>query len=77
MDDEHILAIPGAGTCPQPTDIHEASSWMSYQVDQLNLAVKKLVDAGATIELVRTSRYHNGTGNWGDQFRTHLVKENR
>ncbi|NVK20288.1 MAG: hypothetical protein HWE30_16445 [Methylocystaceae bacterium] len=77
MDDEQILAIPGAGTCPQPTDPHVASSWVTYQVDQLNLAVKKLVEAGVTIELVRASRYHNGNGNWGDQFRTHIRNDSR
>ena len=36
-------------------------------VHRMNEAVIRAVDAGVSVELVRTSRYHDGKGNWGDQ----------
>lgn len=35
---------------------------------RLNEAVRKAVEAGYSVELVRTSRCHDGAGNWGDQI---------
>ncbi|MDQ0463702.1 hypothetical protein QO010_001473 [Caulobacter ginsengisoli] len=35
---------------------------------RLNEAVRKAVEAGYSVELVRTSRCHDGSGNWGDQI---------
>jgi len=37
------------------------------QVHRLNHAIVQAVEAGATIELLRCSRYHAGDGQWGDQ----------
>lgn len=37
------------------------------QVHRLNHAIVKAVEAGATIELLRCSRFHSGEGSWGDQ----------
>lgn len=37
------------------------------QVHRLNHAIVKAVEAGATIELLRCSRFHAGDGHWGDQ----------
>ncbi|WP_448191156.1 SMc00767 family acetate metabolism repressor [Azospirillum sp. sgz301742] len=41
---------------------------VANSLHRLNEAVVKCVDAGITVELMRTARYHNETGNWGDQL---------
>lgn len=35
---------------------------------RLNEAVRRAIDAGYSVELVRSSRFHDGAGNWGDQI---------
>ena len=35
---------------------------------RLNEAIVRAADAGITVELMRASRYHGGTGSWGDQM---------
>ncbi|HWW26577.1 MAG TPA: hypothetical protein VNZ85_11845, partial [Caulobacter sp.] len=35
---------------------------------RLNEAVRRATEAGYSVELVRTSRHHDGAGNWGDQI---------
>ncbi|MFD1330892.1 hypothetical protein ACFQ4O_02665 [Methylopila musalis] len=37
-------------------------------VHRLNLAIIKTVESGLSVELTRVSRYHNGSGSWGDQM---------
>ncbi|MFI0395056.1 hypothetical protein [Paracoccus jiaweipingae] len=34
---------------------------------RLNEAVQRAVSAGVSVEIVRVSRHHDGSGNWGDQ----------
>lgn len=41
---------------------------IANNLHRLNDAVVKAVEAGVTVELMRTARYHNATGNWGDQL---------
>lgn len=52
----------------RPTGIDEALDRVSDQLQRLNQAIKVAVEAGATIELSRRSRYHCGSGHWGDQM---------
>ena len=35
---------------------------------RLNDAVQRAIAAGYSVELVGTSRHHDGSGNWGDQI---------
>lgn len=35
---------------------------------RLNEAVRRALEAGYSVELVRSSRCHDGAGNWGDQI---------
>lgn len=37
-------------------------------VHRMNEAVLRAVEAGVSVELVRVSRHHDGSGNWGDQM---------
>lgn len=39
---------------------------LANDLHRLNQAVMKAVDAGISIELVRSARHHGGDGNWGD-----------
>ena len=41
---------------------------LANSLHRLNQAVVKAVDAGVSVELIRTARYHNATGSWGDQM---------
>lgn len=50
------------------TEQDKALRRMADSVHRLNLAVVRAVESGLSIELVRVSRYHNGSGEWGDQM---------
>ena len=39
---------------------------VANDLHRLNQAVMKAVDAGVSVELVRSARHHGGDGNWGD-----------
>ena len=41
---------------------------VANNLHRLNEPVVKCVEAGITVELMRTARYHNESGNWGDQL---------
>lgn len=43
-------------------------------VHRVNEAIQRAVAAGVSVELVRVSRHHDGTGAWGDQM-IPLVRE--
>ncbi|WP_426000793.1 hypothetical protein [Caulobacter sp. DWR1-3-2b1] len=55
-------AMPNASAEQRAVDrVAEASH-------RLNEAVRRAIEAGYSVELVRTSRHHDGAGNWGDQI---------
>lgn len=39
---------------------------LANDIHRLNTSVMAAVDAGVCVELMRTSRYHNEGGAWGD-----------
>lgn len=39
---------------------------LANDLHRLNYSVMKAVDAGVSVELVRSARHHGGDGNWGD-----------
>ncbi|KQS90978.1 MULTISPECIES: hypothetical protein [unclassified Rhizobium] len=39
---------------------------VANDLHRLNQAVMKAVDAGVSVELIRSARHHGGEGNWGD-----------
>lgn len=41
---------------------------LASDLHRLNNAVVAVVDAGVSVELLRTSRYHNEGGAWGDMM---------
>ncbi len=53
---------------PSESEQDRALRRMADAVHQMNLAVMRAVDSGLSVELVRGSRHHDGSGNWGDQM---------
>ena len=49
------------------TERDKAIRRVADAVHRMNEAIIRAVNAGVSVELVRTSRYHDGKGNWGDQ----------
>lgn len=39
---------------------------LANDLHRLNQTVMKAVEAGVSVELVRSARHHGGNGNWGD-----------
>ncbi|MEQ1942443.1 hypothetical protein ABMA32_08480 [Mesorhizobium sp. VNQ89] len=48
------------------TDQQAAIRILANDLHRLNQAVMQAVDAGVSVELVRSARHHSGNGNWGD-----------
>lgn len=53
---------------PDPADQQRAIDRVAEASHRLNEAVRRATEAGYSVELVRTSRHHDGAGNWGDQI---------
>jgi hypothetical protein len=47
-------------------DQQAAIRMLANDLHRLNQSVMKAVDAGVSVELVRSARHHGGRGNWGD-----------
>lgn len=62
------IPIPEPFNGPRPSDIEFHIRKVADCVHRLNLYITHAVEAGATIELMRGSRAHNGRGQWGDQM---------
>jgi hypothetical protein len=39
---------------------------LANDLHRLNQAVMQAVEAGISVELIRSARHHGGQGNWGD-----------
>lgn len=52
---------------PENASADRAIHRVAEATHRLNEAVQRAVTAGVSVELVRVSRHHDGTGNWGDQ----------
>jgi hypothetical protein len=48
------------------SDQQAAIRMLANDLHRLNHSVMKAVDAGVSVELVRSARHHGGEGNWGD-----------
>ena len=47
-------------------DQQAAIRMLANDLHRLNQSVMKAVEAGVSVELVRSARHHGGSGNWGD-----------
>lgn len=50
---------------------------VANDLHRLNQSVMKAVDAGVSVELVRSARHHGGDGNWGDLLIPVIVTQSR
>jgi hypothetical protein len=48
------------------SDQQTAIRMLANDLHRLNHAVMKAVEAGVSVELVRSARHHGGDGHWGD-----------
>ncbi len=48
------------------TDQQSAIRMVANDLHRLNQSVMKAVEAGVSVELVRSARHHGGDGHWGD-----------
>lgn len=48
------------------TDQQAAIRMVANDLHRLNQSVMKAVEAGVSVELVRSARHHAGDGHWGD-----------
>ena len=48
------------------TNQQAAIRMLANDLHRLNQSVMKAVDAGVSVEIVRSARHHGGDGNWGD-----------
>ena len=47
---------------------------VANDLHRLNQSVMKAVEAGVSVELIRSARHHSGSGNWGDLLTPIIVK---
>lgn len=47
-------------------DQQAAIRMLANDLHRLNQSVMRAVEAGVSVELVRSARHHGGDGNWGD-----------
>ncbi len=50
---------------------------VANDLHRLNQSVMKAVEAGVSVELVRSARHHGGGGNWGDLLVPVIVTQSR
>ncbi|MEM8749033.1 MAG: hypothetical protein AAGF28_01940 [Pseudomonadota bacterium] len=55
-------------------DQEAAIRQLANDIHRLNHAVMNAVEAGVSVELVRSARHHGGNGNWGDMMVPVIVK---
>ncbi len=50
---------------------------LANELHRLNQTVMNAVEAGVSVELVRSARHHGGNGNWGDLLIPVIVTHGR
>ena len=58
-------------------DAQSAIRMVANDLHRLNQSVMKAVEAGVSVELIRSARHHGGNGNWGDLLTPIIVKQGR
>lgn len=58
----------------QEPAVEAAIRMLANDLHRLNQSVMRAVDAGVSVELIRSARHHCGDGNWGDLLVPVIVK---
>ena len=56
------------------TEQESAIRQLANDLHRLNNSVMRAVEAGVSVELVRSARHHGGDSNWGDMMVPVIVK---
>lgn len=59
------------------SDQQAAIRMVANDLHRLNHTIMKAVEAGVSVELVRSARHHAGEGNWGDLMIPVIVTQSR
>ncbi len=59
------------------SDQQSAIRALANDLHRLNHSVMRAVEAGVSVELVRSARHHGGDGNWGDLMIPVIVAQPR
>jgi hypothetical protein len=65
VDTGHVPAVANDDLTPE---LREALESVEQTIEDLNAALRKAVEAGATVELRRRGRVHSVHGCWADQL---------
>lgn len=57
------------------SDEQTAIRMVANDLHRLNQSVMKAVEAGVSVELIRSARHHSGDGNFGDLLTPIIVKQ--
>lgn len=57
------------------SDEQSAIRMVANDLHRLNQSVMKAVEAGVSVELIRSARHHSGDGNFGDLLTPIIVKQ--
>ena len=68
MKTAEIINMPEPFNGPKIRDVDAAIRKVADTLHRLNLQIHQAVEAGASVELMRVHRVHNGRGQWGDQM---------
>jgi len=66
--ESNVTPFPEEESRTQQSDREIAIRRLADQMHRLNHAIVQAVEAGVSVELMRCSRYHSGSGLWGDQM---------
>ena len=59
------------------SDEQAAIRMVANDLHRLNQSVMKAVEAGVSVELIRSARHHCGNGNFGDLLTPVIVKQGK
>jgi len=59
------------------SDEQSAIRMVANDLHRLNQSVMKAVEAGVSVELIRSARHHSGDGNFGDLLTPVIVKQGK
>ncbi|MFK7901410.1 MAG: hypothetical protein AB8B49_01070 [Nitratireductor sp.] len=71
-----IKSIAATEDSRQVNETDTAIRMLATDLHRLNQSVTRAVEAGLSIELIRSSRHHAGNGAWGDLLVPVITKKN-
>lgn len=73
----HVKERASEQSSSMDSDQQTAIRMLANDLHRLNQSVMKAVEAGVSVELVRSARHHGGDGNWGDLLIPVIVTQSK